>query len=170
VPAISETTALAEHRKTVQSSILSIFFIGCIVVSIAAGCVSNRDYNEQRREQIVTCARKMLGSAYTHAGQDKDSGFDCSGLTQVVYADAGMKIPRTAKEQYAKSRRISRRHIGNGDLVFFSISGRGATHVGIYIGGNKFIHAPSSGRTVQVSSFDDEYWSRAFYGAGTYFF
>ena len=112
----------------------------------------------------------MLGATYAYAKQDKDSGFDCSGLTQYVYAKAGINIPRTTKEQYVKSRKISRHSMENGDLVFFSTSGRGANHVGIYIGGNKFIHAPSSGRNVQISTLDDDYWKEAFYSAGTYLF
>jgi cell wall-associated NlpC family hydrolase len=161
-------TLAAPRRENLLRSGLRILSAAFFVVSITAGCISVRVYNGDKREAIVSLARKMLDTTYSYGKQGRDSGFDCSGLTQYVYARAGINIPRTAKEQYRKSHRISRKRLENGDLVFFSTNGRGATHVGIYIGGRKFIHAPSSGRKVMISALDDQYWKEAFYGAGTY--
>jgi cell wall-associated NlpC family hydrolase len=111
----------------------------------------------------------MLEKKYKFGEQDPGSGFDCSGLAQYAYKQAGINIPRTASAQYESSTRISKGELKDADLVFFSTSGPGATHVGIYLGNGKFIHSPSEGKKVQIVDLNNPYWKANFFGAGSYF-
>jgi len=140
-----------------------------LVMPLLTGCMTVRGLHSDKRKVIVDTADRMLDTKYAYAKQSATSGFDCSGLTQYAYAKAGINIPITAKEQYRYARRISKRNLEEGDLVFFSTNGRGATHVGIYIGRGKFIHAASTSGKTRTDSLDDPYWEDAFYRAGTYF-
>ncbi len=105
------------------------------------------------------------GTRYRLGGATKD-GIDCSALTQITYATQyGINIPRTAREQYDATQRISRIDLKEGDLVFFNTLG-GVSHVGIYLQNNKFYHASSSG--VTISDLFDPYWEKRFIGVGRY--
>lgn len=117
-------------------------------------------------EKIVAQARKWIGTPYKYGGESR-KGTDCSGLTMVVYRDvAGIKIPRNSGKQQEFCSRISRNALSPGDLVFFSSSRKGSvSHVGIYAGSGKFIHASSS-RGVILSSLDEDYYRRHFHSAG----
>ncbi len=110
----------------------------------------------------------MIGKYYRYGAQDKFVGFDCSGLTQYAYSEAGVKIPRTANSQYRRSQRLEKKALKKGDLVFFSTKGTGASHVGIYLGGNKFIHSPSAGKSVEIVSLKNSYWKDAYFSAGRF--
>jgi lipoprotein Spr len=104
-----------------------------------------------------------LGTRYRLGGTTK-AGIDCSAFMQVLFtALYGITLPRTAKEQYQFSHRVSRTELKEGDLVFFNTKG-GVSHVGMYLQNNKFVHASSSG--VTISDLYDEYWSRHFIGVG----
>ena len=98
-------------------------------------------------ERAVALARAELGVPYVWGGESP-SGFDCSGLVQYVYGRLGVALPRVAADQYGAGRHVSRSDLRPGDLVFFD----GLGHVGIYIGGGRFIHAPHTGTVVQISS------------------
>lgn len=139
--------------------ICSVIFSSCISISASAS---------RKRAAIVSLAKGMLDTRYRYGSQSATDGFDCSGLTQHIYRKVGISIPRTASAQYDKARSVWRRNMLEGDLVFFSTNGSGATHVGIYIGGNSFIHAPSAGKKVQTASLDSPYWQKHFVGAGAY--
>ncbi|HKJ10039.1 MAG TPA: C40 family peptidase [Gammaproteobacteria bacterium] len=117
------------------------------------------------RTAIVTTAHRMLGHPYRYGG-DGPSGFDCSGLAHYSYAHAGIRIPRTVRQQYRHAVHV--RHLHPGDLVFFHIHGRSVSHVGIYIGHGRFIHAPTRGSRVTTASLDSPYWRRRFAGGGRY--
>ena len=108
----------------------------------------------------------LIGPPYKYGGESR-KGTDCSGLTMVVYRDvAGIKIPRNSGKQQEFCSRISRNALSPGDLVFFSSSRKGSvSHVGIYAGSGKFIHASSS-RGVILSSLDEDYYRRHFHSAG----
>ena len=106
---------------------------------------------------------EWYGTRYRYGGVSK-SGIDCSALMQIFFtALYGVALPRTAREQYQFSRRISRTELQEGDLVFFNTTG-GVSHVGFYLTNNKFVHASSSG--VMISDLYDDYYARRFIGAG----
>ncbi len=118
----------------------------------------------QMRTRILQVARKQIGDRY-RAGRNGPDSFDCSGFTQFVYRTAiGMTLPRTSRQQYAEVVRIPRSKARPGDLVFFFENG--AHHVGIYIGGNRMIDAPSAGHRVRVNPIDESWWGRSFTGMG----
>jgi cell wall-associated NlpC family hydrolase len=107
-------------------------------------------------------AMRFLGVPYAFGGTSA-SGFDCSGFVQHVYAALGLHLPRTADAQYTEGMRV-RGALVRGDLVFFETYSAGASHVGIYLGNDEFVHASSS-RGVTVSSLHERYWSARYLGA-----
>jgi hypothetical protein len=121
------------------------------------------------RRKIVQTAKRLINTPYLWGGTNANSGFDCSGLTLAVYRLNGLNLPRQSRSQFRAGRPISMSRIQKGDLVFFSRNGgRRVTHVGIYIGGNRFIHAASKGRRVKTSALSNHYYSKRFVGARTY--
>ncbi|MFO8024926.1 C40 family peptidase [Thiohalophilus sp.] len=123
--------------------------------------------NGADRTKVVEIAREMLGTPYRYGGESPRHGFDCSGLVQYAYQQAGLEIARTTGQQYRQVQAIPTRFLRPGDLVFFSTKyNRFVSHVGIYLGDNRFIHAPSSGKTVSVANLRDPYWRRHFASAG----
>jgi cell wall-associated NlpC family hydrolase len=115
---------------------------------------------------VVATARKELGVPYRWGGSSPQTGFDCSGLTQWAYAKAGIQIPRTSEQQILASNGhpVDRKHLIPGDLVFFRDSGGDVHHVGISLGGDKFLAAPHTGDVVKVSSLDEPYYAQQFAG------
>ncbi|MHB8535968.1 MAG: C40 family peptidase [Sulfuricaulis sp.] len=106
-------------------------------------------------------ALAMVGKPYRYGG-NTPRGFDCSGLVQYSYGRVGVKLPHGTKSLRRDSRPISRRKLMPGDLVFFTQDGKKYSHVAIFLGHNRFVHAPSRGKHVNVTSFDDPYWRRHF--------
>lgn len=109
-------------------------------------------------ERAAAYAQKLIGTRYRYGGNSPGQGFDCSGLVQYSYSLAGLKIPRNTRYQYRSTRRIPSNHLRRGDLLFFNQQGKRLSHVGIYIGKNRFVHAPSSGKRVRISSLKNRYW------------
>lgn len=108
---------------------------------------------------------EWIGTRYRLGGTTKE-GIDCSALVQILaVTQAGITLPRTAREQYDATKRISRTELKEGDLVFFNTQG-GVSHVGIYLQNNKFVHASSGG--VTISDLFEAYWERRFIGVGRY--
>ena len=107
-------------------------------------------------EKAVKIARTFLGVRYVYGGSSPRSGFDCSGFVRYVYERLGMSLPHSSYAQFDLGRRVARRWLRPGDLVFFD----GIGHVGIYIGHNRFIHAPHSGTSVSIDSLVGWYGSR----------
>jgi cell wall-associated NlpC family hydrolase len=108
-------------------------------------------------------AMRFLGVPYVFGGTSA-SGFDCSGYVQHVFAMLGYHIPRTADAQYDVGKRVAGAAMAPGDLVFFQTYAAGPSHVGIYLGNDRFVHASSS-RGVTVSSLHESYWSARYIGA-----
>jgi cell wall-associated NlpC family hydrolase len=106
-------------------------------------------------------AMRFIGTPYVFGGTSP-SGFDCSGYTQHIFAMLGIHLPRTADAQYYAGQRI-RGEMSVGDLVFFQTYEPGPSHVGIYLGGGRFIHSSSHG--VMISRLADSYWSSRYLGA-----
>jgi len=110
-------------------------------------------------------ALDFLGTRYKYGGESP-SGFDCSGLVQYVANEAlGLKLPRTAADQAKLGTQVARAELQRGDLVFFNTMGRRYSHVGIYLGGGEFVHAPSSGGKVRVEKLATRYWNTRYNGA-----
>jgi cell wall-associated NlpC family hydrolase len=109
-------------------------------------------------------ALSLRGAPYKDGGIDP-SGFDCSGFVRYVYEQHGVEMPRQVREQFRIGKNVDRDRLEPGDLVFFSTVAPGASHVGIVIGGDQFIHAPSERGVVRVESLAQEYWASRFIGA-----
>ena len=114
-----------------------------------------------RGAQVVSIAMQYLGIPYVWGAASPSSGFDCSGLTMYVYAQIGVSLPHYAAAQYGYGVPVSRDDLQPGDLVFF----RGLGHMGMYIGGGSFIHAPHTGDVVKISSIYDGYYTSNWVGA-----
>jgi cell wall-associated NlpC family hydrolase len=117
---------------------------------------------------IARQALAQVGTPYRYGGTDPQRGFDCSGLVNYVHAREGIGVPRTAAAQFAAARKVDPDLLRAGDLVFFRLvpGSREVTHVGIYTGQRRFVHAPQSGRNVGEASLDDPYYRERFAGAG----
>lgn len=117
-------------------------------------------------DRVVWNAQKQQGKMYRWGGESPVTGFDCSGLTQYAFGQgAGVSIPRTAAAQYAAAVKVPRPQAGKGDLVFFNTSGKRVSHVGIYLGNDKFVHAPRTGRAITTDKLAG-YWERKLVGFG----
>ena len=93
------------------------------------------------------------------------SGFDCSGFVQYVFAQHGLALPREAHDQFRVGGKVDREAIRPGDLVFFETTGQGASHVGIALGNDEFVHAPSSRGVVRIERYTSTYWDKRWLGA-----
>ena len=109
---------------------------------------------------VVATALALQGHAVPQRRQRTSGGFDCSGLVQWVFAQHGTALPREMREQYQIGKKIDQDEVRPGDLVFFETVSKGASHVGIALGGGEFVHAPSSRGVVRVESYTKtEYWA-----------
>jgi cell wall-associated NlpC family hydrolase len=109
-------------------------------------------------------AMSLRGAPYRNGGIDP-SGFDCSGFVRYVYGQHGVAMPREVREQYRVGKTVDRGRLEPGDLVFFSTVAPGASHVGIMIGGDQFVHAPSEKGVVRIESLGAQYWASRYIGA-----
>jgi cell wall-associated NlpC family hydrolase len=130
-----------------------------------------RDYSQSSSKPepvkgLASAALNMLGIKYRYGGGAPSTGFDCSGL--VVYAaqkSLGLKLPRNSAAIAREGESVSRSELKKGDLVFFNTRGHRFSHVGIYLGNKKFVHAPRTGAVVRVESMDIAYWKERYNGA-----
>ena len=113
---------------------------------------------------LLDTALALRGTPYRSGGVDP-SGFDCSGFVQYVFARHGIGVPREVREQYRVGRTIQIDRLAPGDLLFFSTTAPGPTHVGISLGGDQFVHAPSSRGVVRIESVNAGYWHDRYLGA-----
>lgn len=113
---------------------------------------------------IVVTALDLRGVPYRNGGADLD-GFDCSGFTQYVFGRHGVALDRETRAQFRMGERVDPTDIEAGDLIFFSTVASGASHVAIAVGGDEFVHAPSSRGLVRVERLSSGYWSERFIGA-----
>ena len=120
----------------------------------------------EKTNQMLGKAMTLLGVPYKRGGTSTDTGFDCSGFVRHIYeTSVGRLLPRRADEQAKTTEKIERNELNPGDLVFFNTMRRTFSHVGIYIGDGKFIHAPSAGKAVRVDDLRAAYWTQRFTGA-----
>ncbi len=140
--------------------------------SLNGSVTENRDSLRRRAKMsarggmIANTAKKYIGVPYRWSGTTA-SGFDCSGFVMAVYAKSGINIKRLADEQFYSGQRIKKEDLVIGDLVFFETYTSGISHVGIYVGENRFIHSSSS-RGVIIDSLDDPYYKVRYRGACRY--
>ena len=124
----------------------------------------SRDPQSVDSYALTGTALSLRGIPYRNGGTDPN-GFDCSGFTQYVFGQHGLALPREVRDQYAKGKTVKPEDITMGDLLFFSTIAPGASHVGIALGGDTFVHAPSSTGVVRVERLTSTYWSQRFVGA-----
>lgn len=141
---------------------LKIFLVPLALAVIVAGCSGSpakpRYSYSVYGEKAAAYAQRMIGTRYRYGGASPNQGFDCSGLVQYSYRLAGLNVPRSTQYQYRSTRRIRSNRLRRGDLLFFNQLGKRLSHVGIYIGNNRFVHAPSTGKRVRISSLKNRYW------------
>ncbi len=119
-----------------------------------------------RASEVAMSALGLIGIRYRMGGNTAESGLDCSGLVRLVFQEAwGETLPRTSEEISRVGEKVDSHDMQPGDLVFYNTLRRGFSHVGIYLGDNKFIHSPSAGGQVRVESMDLSYWKSRFNGA-----
>ena len=119
-----------------------------------------------RAAQIAIEALSLVGIRYRYGGNSPEQGLDCSGLVRYVFREAGgTDLPRTSHEMSRSGQHVEKQDLQPGDLVFFNTLNRAFSHVGIYLGNNEFVHAPSAGRNVRVENMDMTYWKTRFNGA-----
>jgi len=156
--------------KHISQSPLGLLIIFTLLLGLS-GCGSKPRYyqgaSNVHAQTVIKAAKNMLGVKYRYGGTSPKRGFDCSGLVQYSHKAAGVNLPRTTSQQFKAAKLISHRYLKAGDLVFFKTAiSRAVSHVGIYLGNNKFIHAPSSGKRVKISSMKEKYWRKRFTAAG----
>lgn len=119
-----------------------------------------------RASELAVQALSMIGIRYKYGGTAPDSGLDCSGLVRYVFKESwGKELPRTSEEMSRLGEKVNAQELQPGDLVFYNTLRRTFSHVGIYLGDNRFIHAPSGGGQVRIESMDLGYWKKRFNGA-----
>jgi cell wall-associated NlpC family hydrolase len=102
----------------------------------------------------------MVGRPYRFGGASPAAGFDCSGLVYFSFRQIGVRLPRSTEDQLRASSPVAASELRHGDLLFFDQEGKKNSHVGIYLGGGRFVHAPSSGKYVRTDELRSAYWSR----------
>jgi cell wall-associated NlpC family hydrolase len=119
-----------------------------------------------RAGDLAIRAMSMIGIRYKYGGNNPENGLDCSGLVRYVFKQAwGAELPRTAEEISRVGNNVDKNDLRPGDLVFYNTLRRGFSHVGIYLGDNKFIHSPAAGSSIRIESMDLSYWKKRFNGA-----
>jgi hypothetical protein len=164
-PTREEAVAQAERLKA--AGIIEEYFIIAPQDYVAAR--PEGPHEGRIRRDIVRTAERFIGVPYKWGGDSTATGFDCSGLTMVVYRLNGLDLPRTSGEQWRTGRPVGRRELQAGDLVFFATRGGGrVSHVGIYAGSERFLHAPSRGSRIRQDTLTSDYFRKRYLGARSY--
>jgi len=133
-------------------------FSGCASAPPNASTGSTHPAPE-RADRAASHALKMVGKPYKYGGSSP-SGFDCSGLVLYSYKQAGVALPHSTEKQRSTSRPVKVSELRRGDLLFFHQEGKKYGHVAIYAGNGRFVHAPSSGKSVRTDRLDNPYWKK----------
>jgi cell wall-associated NlpC family hydrolase len=164
---VSQAAAQKRAEELKRKDIIEVYYIVRPQDYAAAKGYHSGDVG--LREEIVTTAIRYVGVPYRWGGESPSTGFDCSGLTMVVYRINGLNLPRSSRQQWKVGKPVDRRQLRKGDLVFFATTGGSRiSHVGIYAGGDKFLHAPGRGRRIQTSSLSSKYFRTRYVGARSY--
>jgi cell wall-associated NlpC family hydrolase len=139
--------------------------VGCASLPPEPPARDTGPMSEQRAEALLQTLL-MLGVDYRYGGKSPETGFDCSGLVAHVFREAyGIELPHNARAQSEMGMRVSLSELRAGDLVFYNTLNRPFSHVGIYLGDGRFVHAPKTGAQVRVEPIRGKYWMRRFDGA-----
>ena|SRR5688572_650571 len=136
--------------------------LAILAMSVLAGCASSPSApvtDPGSADRAASSALKMVGKPYRYGGSTP-AGFDCSGLVQYSYQQAGVTLPRATDALLQASQPLRGQHLRRGDLLFFDQEGKKKSHVGIYLGDGRFVHAPSSGKAVRTDRLDSAYWKK----------
>jgi cell wall-associated NlpC family hydrolase len=163
---------------------IAIALIAASLLSLAPGIRAQESYDQslartattrmkdaaaaawQSAQELSAFALGLIGVDYKYGGTSPETGLDCSGLVRYVFQQVtGITLPRTAKEMSRVGDKVALSDLKPGDLVFFNTRRFDFSHVGIYLGDNQFIHAPSRGREVEVTTLDKSFWQKRFNGA-----
>jgi len=159
--------ARSNAERLQAQKIIERFFI--VLPEDYAAARIKRSGQGNLRMELVTTAQRFLGVPYRWGGEDRSNGFDCSGLTMVSYRLNGLNLPRNSRAQFKAGRYVAKKNLKSGDLVFFATKGgKRVTHVGMYIGSGKFIHAPRTGKTVRVAKLSSNFFKKTYVGGRTY--
>jgi cell wall-associated NlpC family hydrolase len=144
----------------------ALIVTGFIAAFAATSAAAGEEQGDARDAPIVE-ALLTVGTPYRRGGTSPDTGFDCSGLVLHVFQRAwGLSLPRSVEAQRLVGKVVKRQHqLEPGDLVFYNTRNRPYSHVGIYVGGGQFVHAPRPGRRVRIENIDSPYWRARFNGA-----
>ncbi|SEA72277.1 Cell wall-associated hydrolase, NlpC family [Desulfuromusa kysingii] len=163
----SYVEAQKEAESLRSQGIIGRYFI-VIPENYAAAKIQRSGQGDLRTELVAT-AQRFLGVPYRWGGEDRNNGFDCSGLTMVSYRLNGLNLPRNSRMQHRAGRAVTKSNLKKGDLVFFATQGgTRVTHVGMYVGDGKFIHAPRTGKTVRVASLSNSFFKKTYVGGRSY--
>ena len=117
-------------------------------------------------QKLIADALDLVGIRYRRGGNDAETGFDCSGFVGYVFRERlGLDLPRTARDISRTGEPVEKTELKPGDLVFFNTMRRAFSHVGIYLGDNRFVHSPRSGLTVRIEDMRERYWTKRYNGA-----
>jgi cell wall-associated NlpC family hydrolase len=151
------------HSYPYWPLILFLLFAGCATPNIPVSDQASSD--TKTGNTLLSVAKSMIGVPYLYGGTGP-KGFDCSGLVHYAHHTVGLNVPRSSREQRKRSRPVPLSRLRPGDLLFFRLSWRNKSHVGIYAGKGRFIHAPSSGKRVSYASLENPYWFNRLVAAG----
>jgi len=151
----------------ISASLTSPYSIAVEPISNESGGVLERLSGlTDRAAQLAIEAMSLIGIHYRRGGNSPENGLDCSGLVRYVFKQTNdIDLPRTSVEMSRVGEQVDKKDLQPGDLVFFNTLRRTFSHVGIYLGDNKFIHAPTPGSAVRIESMDLNYWKARFNGA-----
>ncbi len=162
----SKASADREARRLVKGALIRDYFV--IAPGEHAVLVPGRP-GRSIRDRLVDAAESFIGSDYAWGGTTARGGFDCSGLVRAVYQLNGLDLPRSVADQYRAGMDVAKDRLEKGDLVFFSSTPGGErSHVGIYVGGDAFVHAPGTGKKVRRESLESRYFRNNFRGGRAY--
>jgi cell wall-associated NlpC family hydrolase len=165
----TKETARQKAESLKEAKVIKEFYIVKPEEYSIAVSRTKKNGTEYLRDSLVKTAKDFIGVPYLWGGQSVDDGFDCSGLTMTVYQLNGLNLPRHSMRQFDAGTSISKNDLQKGDLVFFAGKGTNrVSHVGIYIGNDKFIHASSQGKKIRIDCLSTDYFSKQFVGAKTY--